>query len=461
MSRALRSYAVLLALAASACDVEVTGIPDGSQVEADASPSGDSGPSLEPDSGRADAGPSVADTSTRSPDAEGRADAAAPEHDGAIPGPDAAVPGEDAAVAGPDAALGPDAATSGATPVWILHITDTHIGENTVAAPNDLIAFVSQVLPVVKPMFTVHTGDLTDSGATTEFSDYRAIVVGKVPDYPSFIEVIGNHDVKTNGTADFLASSLTGAAGAGPYGVTYVDLPVGRVQVARTNTSDSTSNLKNIAGVITAGQVSDLLALPPSPVPVRYSIVLAHHPYSALTGDTNMQQVVDHFKPQIYFCGHVHKWDISWQAQTLVIQGATLGKVSGTQTNFALAALDDDGPAAKNLAIDYTLTPATAWPLVLITRPGNAQLAGTNPVAAPLPAGRAGVALRAIAFAPSPVTSVQLQIDKGAWTSMAAAGQGVWATTFTAPASAGNHTLTVNASSTEGTASDSVTVVVK
>ena len=488
MSRVFGCVLLPLALALASCDVEVADTPDGSQAQADANGSTDAGAS--PDVGEVDAGQLSPDASLPLPDAAGHLDAAAAGHDGAVPGtdasapgadaaapecdaalagPDAAAPGRDAAMAGPDAAApGPDAGSPGLdasatspTPIWLLHITDTHIGENTVAAPNDLAAFVAQVLPVVKPMITLHTGDLTDSGSAAEFSDYRSFLVEKVPAYPNYVEVIGNHDVKDNGTTNFLASSLTGAAGAGPYGLTYVDLPEGRVQIARTNTSDSTSNMTNIAGIITAGQVSALLALPPSQLPVAYSLLMAHHPYSALTGDTNMQQVVDHFKPQIYFCGHVHKWDISWQGRTLVIQAATLGKVTGTETHFALAALDDDGPAAKNVTIDYTLTPATQWPLVLVTRPADAKLAGTNPVAAPLAASRAGVALRALAFAPSPITSVEFQVDLGAWTPMTNASQSVWAGTFTAPASPGSHTINVTAKSAEGSATDSVTVTVQ
>ena len=366
----------------------------------------------------------------------------------------------------PDAGLdagSPDAGQGSKAPVWILHISDTHIGENTVAAPNDLDAFLTRVLPVVQPSVTLNTGDLTDSGTVAEFDDYWGHISGRTAAFPGYIEIIGNHDVKTDGVADFLSTSLTGRAGAGAYGVTYVDGAWGRIGVVRTNTSDSTSNLTNISGYFGATQKDELLALPASPVPVTHPVLMAHHPYAALATlktDANMDAVIARYQPQIYFCGHVHTSFISWHGSTLLLQAATLGKVTGTESHFMLAALDDDGPAALEITIDYTRTPVVTWPIVLITAPGDTSLGTANPVPKKLGPGQAAVPLRAAAFSPTGVTAVDWRIDSGAWKSMTGPGP-VWETTFTTPSVANSHTIEVRATSAEGTASHTVKVVVQ
>jgi hypothetical protein len=213
---------------------------------------------------------------------------------------------------------------------------------------------------------------------------------------------------------------------------------------------------------MTTAQRDALLALPPSIIPVAFPVLLAHHPLTALATlktDVYMEAVIARYRPGIYFCGHMHYTSMAWHDETLVVQGDTLGRMSGSEGHFMLAALDDDGPSAKEVAIDYTKSPPVAWPVVMITTPGDASLATTNPVAARRAPGETGIPLRAVAFSPSTVTTVEWRIDGGLWRSMTGPGP-VWETTFYAPSAAGGHTIEARAASAEGTATDAVQVTV-
>lgn len=387
--------------------------------------------------------------------------------------PDAAGTGADASPS-PDASAAPDGAAAwdaspspspdggGAGPVWFLHLTDTHLGENTGPAPGNLQAFVRDVLPVVQPALTVHTGDLTDTGDPLQYDAYSSLVTGKVAAFPLYSEIPGNHDVKTDTTADFLARTPTGKAGGKVWGVHDVDTSSGRVRLVRTSTVDSGLGTLRMLGVVGDGQVSELLSAPTSAVPLRGTLLAAHHPFAALSStssDSRMQQLIDHFAPAFYLCGHVHLDSFSWLGKTFVQQAATLGRENGSEGHFVLGALDDDGPAARSVPIDYALSPTVAWPLVLVTRPGDAKLGGTNPVAKAVKAG-ATMVVRSLAFAPSAVTSVRVRVDSGAWSSMTNTGPSWWTATVSAPASSGSHTVEVSATSGEGAGAGAVTISV-
>ncbi|MGC4120884.1 MAG: metallophosphoesterase [Myxococcales bacterium] len=369
----------------------------------------------------------------------------------------------DAALVAPDAAPPASAdAASGTAPLWFLHLSDTHLGENTGPAPGNLQAFVRDVLPVIKPALTVHTGDVTDSGDPAQYDAYAALVSGKVAGFPLYSEIPGNHDVKTDTTADFLAKTPTGLAGGGVWGVHDLDTTSGRIRLVRTSTVDSGSGALRLLGILSSGQVDALLAAPASPVPVWRTLLAAHHPPSALSStnsDEKMQQLLAHFAPAVYLCGHVHLEAFSWQGQTLVLQASTLGRENGSEGHFALGALDEDGPAARSIAIDYTKAPTVSWPLVLVTYPGNATLGGTNPVAKAVKAG-ASISVRALAFSPSGASSARVRLDQGTWTPMTSTDATLWTAAIAAPVASGKHTVEVSAMSAEGSGGHVVTVSV-
>jgi hypothetical protein len=119
-----------------------------------------------------------------------------------------------------------------------------------------------------------------------------------------------------------------------------------------------------------------------------------------------------------------------------------------------LVAVDEAGPVAREVALDGAAASPVAWPIVVVTTPADASLAGTNPHATPLAPGTATV--RALAFAPAGVTVVESRVDGGGWVPLQAAGGPVWEGTLVVPAS-GQHDLEVRATSTAGVASHAVT----
>ncbi|MBI5494928.1 MAG: metallophosphoesterase [Deltaproteobacteria bacterium] len=355
----------------------------------------------------------------------------------------------------------PDGGTGGGGPSWFVHVTDTHFGSGN-GGSTLVTSLLEDVVPVVDPDVAFHTGDITDNGGHSwAWSSYREALDTRAPAYPRWLEIPGNHDVKDDGAPNFLAQSNAGRAGAGLYGHVFVDTPRGRVRVLRTNTADSANNFTNIAGVFGEAQQAALLNDAHAAEPAAFTIVLGHHPVLGperlrLGSDTRMLQILERFQPPLYFCGHVHTPAVEWTGNTLMVQGRTFGKEGGDST-FMLAAVDDSGPRVREVPLHPAQSPSVDWPLVMITLPADHALGGTNPRAGLLPAG--AVHVRALAFAPSGVTTVETRVDQGPWQTLTAAGRGVFRGVAAVSSSAGQHRVEVRAAGNDGTSTDGITVV--
>jgi len=366
----------------------------------------------------------------------GDADAARPDGHG----PETADAATDGAL--PADAAGPDSSVMPAdSPIWFVHVTDTHFGQGDAPA---LAALLQNEIDVFQPAATIHSGDLVDDGGEADqWAAYRSALAGGVPAYPEYFEIPGNHDVKNGGLPSFLSESQTGRAGGGAYGLTDVAAPAGTVRIVRVNTADSDSTPVVLAGFVTAEQADALTALPLGGDDVALRVVAAHHPIGILAGETmnRVRSVIDHFGAPIYFCGHLHFTNLAWLGNTLVVQGPRFGD---NPTEMMLVAWDATGPAARAIPLDATATPNVQWPVVLITSPANAGLGITNPYATPYPAGTSAT-LRALAFAPDEVTSAEYRFDEGDWQPLAAVAGPLWSATIAMPA-AGSHAIEVRAS---------------
>lgn len=354
------------------------------------------------------------------------------------------VPGDQ----GLDAAVGP-------VPVWLLHITDLHLGASSYA-DEALKTAIEHIVPVVSPAATLVTGDITDGGDGAEWSDYLAAIQGKVAPYPLHLEIVGNHDKKGDGKG-FFTGTQTGLAGGGAYGLSYVDAAPGRIELVRTDTVDSTKALEQLLGYVGETQVKDLQALPPSAVPIWRSVVLGHHPIDGVQGlkvlgtDKRLEQLLTHFAAEVYLCGHAHLSHLSWNKTTLVVQGPTLGKpeIAAPNPGFALVALDEEGPAARIFGLTKSSPAAVGWPLVLTTAPADAGLGGTNPRAKPITPGQATLTVRALGFSPSGIVAAEARVDGGGWLALNGANRPLWQGSVPVPAP-GKHTLDVRVLATEG-----------
>ena len=97
------------------------------------------------------------------------------------------------------------------------------------------------------------------------------------------------------------------------------------------------------------------------------------------------------------------------------------------------------------------------WPQVLITRP--AEEADGNPFAHPLPQSTPGQVLRAGVFNPSAIDNVSFRIDGGPWQPMTRVSK--WYEAEFETTAGASMTLEVQAASTEGVRSESVTVTLE
>lgn len=341
-------------------------------------------------------------------------------------------------------------------PAWFLHVTDTHFGESeTIGA--DLATFVTQVIPVVNPTATINTGDTVDSGSAEEWLSYRELFDGLAPEYPTYFELPGNHDVKNDGAPHFLSNSITGRAGGGLYGQTFVDSSAGKIRFVRANTADSSVNFLNIAGIFTQAQADQLSSLPDPAEPLAFTVMTAHHPITGLDkirlGLPLMLDLLEQYGADLYLSGHSHNETIAWNGNTLNVTCNSLGK--SDEPKFMLVSMDTSGPNVRAYGIrDFQ------WPMVMITTPANKSLAWINPHAVEFVAGQREISVRAIGFSPTGISSAQVRMDEEGWQAMSAISGPVWEAKLTAPDSPGEHTIEVQFESQAGVQLDTATIQV-
>ena len=229
-------------------------------------------------------------------------------------------------------------------PIVFAHISDTHFGGDTKLSSSDgsgsddpeqlrydgkalMTTLIADIVPVVNPLATVHTGDLVNEGFQLKpWESYRDVVASL--SYPNYIEVPGNHDFKVStdtrdgkdigdGRKLFNEYSKIGrtlGADNDKYGVTSLDSAYGKVHMIRTNTAESPTdnNKENIAGYFSATQQQALLKDPTLDTSAYLSVVLGHHPVAGNnpigTGRSLMLDLIADKKVNapIYLCGHLH-----------------------------------------------------------------------------------------------------------------------------------------------------------
>lgn len=375
-------------------------------------------------------------------------------------------------------------------PVFFLHISDTHFDTKTATNGGlsadgtvDLTqsgkalmsALITEVAPVIKPLATIHTGDMTEKGYIEEtWQTYSNLLKNSIlTSYPKYVDIVGNHDVKVESSLfdyeDGLRNFLLYGTTPTRYGYTTLESPTGAVRLIRTNTAASTQsdykkrNWENIYGYFPESQQQALYNHPDRYHTVALNVVLGHSPvaksytpppanyvpgtnlndgtymYQITEGNGRMKQLIDEFKAPIYLSGHVHKPGLEWLGnKSLVVRADTFGS-HGKLATFYLVAYDFDArsPAAKLIQIDATdpALPSVKWPIVFITTPANSSLGNTdsqlgnvndgtdkhpynnkytegNPNAQTFTTDQT-VMLKTMVFSPETVTSVEYMVDNG------------------------------------------------
>ncbi|MBD3354246.1 MAG: hypothetical protein GF364_22380 [Candidatus Lokiarchaeota archaeon] len=97
---------------------------------------------------------------------------------------------------------------------WWIHITDTQNVWVSESRINDMIFFLDNVIPLVKPTFTINTGDLVDSDYAEfilrsggqrqwEWELYNSTFAEHNMNYTNFFDIVGNHDIYQDPEFDY------------------------------------------------------------------------------------------------------------------------------------------------------------------------------------------------------------------------------------------------------------------
>lgn len=311
-------------------------------------------------------------------------------------------------------------------PVFLLHLTDLHLGVMSVSA-QALEHALHEVAPLARPGLTVATGDLVDEGYEDPlWEEYRRVVGDATMD--DLFEIPGNHDSHYDTPLRrYLENSVTGRATGRLYGQRVYERAQRRIRVVGINSASHGTRLGNLTGVLGPEQVDELLAsIAADPTPVDVTIVAGHHPMLGVQGlevmetHDNLARLLAETRASAYLCGHVHLLDLAWHDRVLHVQGPTLGKPSAISDHgYFIIGYDDLGLSVKFVELEVAASRAsTPWPVVMITRPVDARLGGGNPVDTALPRGTSGHLLRAGVFCPGEPDDVAFRINSSSWIGM-------------------------------------------
>lgn len=353
---------------------------------------------------------------------------------------------------------------------WFVQVTDIHIGAYLLMADNkqnfrDFGANMRHILHVNNDSnFIVSTGDLVNARLPLpvgqdirQWQAYHNIVSEEgLVNTSYYYDIVGNHDGYGNSLtfSYFLNWSVQKQLQYSwnrtfPFG-NYTFIALNTVQDTGSAFPDGTSGSLNRTELdwfeqqlITAEQTSNL------------TFVFGHHPEndvgnSTTTSGLTFLQLLEKYNTSAYIYGHGHELHERNQGGTLCIESDSLGQPF-TKPGYRIFAVDNDG-------ISTIYQPLNTWPAVLITCPIDRGLTMQAP---DIPNNSQMIPIRALVFDESNISAVQFKLDDGIFDPMSVSPDNskLWNATFDASILAdGVHIITVQASSSSGIASDSITV---
>lgn len=379
----------------------------------------------------------------------------------------------DAGVGDPDSSQKPDASLDASVPpglpdpLVLLHLSDIHIGSGAFAVPA-LEYAIAEIVPAIDPFVTFATGDLVETGNNLEsWTVYREHIDAAGFTDLSYIEVPGNHDIYLDlDLSNYLENTLAGRFGHDLSGLYHHETDWGRMRIVAANTVSGGNPARDSTGYLSGAQTEDLIAaMAADPDPVAFSLVLGHHPIDIaglklFNTDDELIRLLQSADALGYLYGHRHAHLVHWEDDRFMFAMArTLGNPGDNEfigrAGFNILVYDD-GPAVKGVPIDEEHI-RVDWPVVLITRPANADLGIDNPLATPLARASAGHLLRAMVFSPdNQHGQVLFRVDDAGWNPMVSVGRHHEAHFETPDAS--SCTVEVQATYLELTASDEIRV---
>ena len=364
---------------------------------------------------------------------------------------------------------------------WFLQASDPHVGASGTTDTVNLNWLVTTARRVIAPLFTVVTGDLTDSTNgnifgypngphLAEWIAYRGILDAAGVTAEDFFDLPGNHDGYSDPTFYYYTTyAMQGAhyAATGQVAWTKTIPGIGTYHFVGVNTADNTgapfsftSPYGDHAG-LDEGELTALSAdLAANEVDARLSFVFGHHPVTSTgnSSDTYLyygaQRFVEYlggYQASAYHYGHVHD-----NLEAIFDGNSYTGPMAGDGIRYArVASLGKDSPKSYLVVsvdcdgVNSLIQPVGTWPLVLVTAPVNRLVgASVNPYTYDVPAASDNP-IRALVFDEGTVSAVRFRIDGATvWTPMdrVAGTPAQWAGTWDASGTAaGVHTIEVQA----------------
>jgi Icc-related predicted phosphoesterase len=351
---------------------------------------------------------------------------------------------------------------------WFIQITDIHIGSFRLMADTkqnfrDFFNNMKFVLNVNNDSnFIVSTGDLTNAQIPLpyrqdihEWEEYNNTVYNAgLANTSYYYDIVGNHDGYNDSLSFhyYLTYSIQKKLQyswyrAFPFG-NYTFIALNSVQDTGSSFPDGTLGSLNRMELDWFEQ-----QLIDAQKAAKLTFVFAHHPedevgYNTTTSGKTLLDLLEEYNVSAYIYGHGHETHERNQGGTLFIESDSLG-MPLTAPGYRIFAVDNDG-------ISTIYHPLNKWPAVLITCPIDRKLTMQAP---DIPNNSKSVPVRALVFDENPLSSVQFKLDNGILNPMAIIPDNahLWNASFDASGlSAGEHTLTVQASSSSGIATDSI-----
>jgi len=363
-------------------------------------------------------------------------------------------------------AASPDSAKYNPDPddiLWFLVVSDSHIGLTIMGNPDNtenLEWATSELVQTVQPDFMAHTGDIVDAHGgglipltqfEKEWKIYHDIVETNALDPESYFDLPGNHDQYGDATLEhYLAWSVQGAADGQPNHAWVVDRKDSRYLFIGLATCGSDGAIWPVdqAGLdeVDLAFLQATLQQYPDADIITF---LGHHPVAYFNqGQEELYDALADNGATAYLFGHIHDHTLSWQNGVLHASVASLGKSSAKQV--LLCAYDGRGFSMKAFDVGE-------WPMVMVTAPLDSGLAGNHPHDYMIPNSLSSAPVRALAFHPDGIKSVEGTLDTGAPIPMEEVESGVWQGHFDASKlDLYPHSLTVTAHAGSSSASHSI-----
>jgi hypothetical protein len=380
-------------------------------------------------------------------------------------------------------AAAPSYCSDGSHVFWFVHASDLHIGTRGSTDSDNLSWLVTTGRNIINPLFTVMTGDLTNSTNgnlldypngpyQAEWDQYKSILATAGITRQAradYYDVPGNHDAYNDKYFAFYRANAIQGDRYTPGGQLSWTVPLsfGTYHFVGVNTADNTGASFSIlapygdyAG-LDSSELSALSSDLAANASASATFVFGHHPVTS-TGssqDTYLYYGASTFVStlsakgvQAYNYGHAHD-----NVETIFAGDSYTGAITPPIRYSRVASLGKDSPNSYSVVsvdcngVNSVTQAVGTWPVVLVTAPVNRYVGSAlNPSAYDVPA--ASNPIRALVFDVASVTQVRFRVDGATtWTTMTrvAPSSPQWAGTWDASATtAGEHAIEVQATGT-------------